>query len=154
VHFEGSFEAPVEKEKLYSFVTDPKLLVTVIPDVKESSVTGDDRFSVRASVGVGPLRGLLDMDFAVAEKVHGRSAKLIGKGRGMQSTVDLVLSLKLDDTPRGCEGRWVADVSVGGTLASVGGRLIGGVAEKYVKRITEDLSKKVGEMSPQPRPTH
>jgi uncharacterized protein len=119
--------------------------VTVIPEVREFSIIGDDHFSVRANVGVGPLKGLLDMDFVVAEKEPGRSAKLIGKGRGMQSTIDLALSLKLESTPGGCKGRWVADVSVGGTLASIGGRLMSGVAEKYVNRITEDLSKKVAE---------
>ena len=145
MHFEGSFEAPVEKGKLYSFVTDPKRLVTVIPDVRESRITGDDRFSVRANAGVGPLKGLLDMDFTLADKKPGRSVKVIGKGRGMQSTIDLTLSLELGDRPGGCEGRWVAEVGVGGMLASVGGRLISGVAEKYVNRITEDLRKKAGE---------
>jgi uncharacterized protein len=145
VHFEGSFEAPVEKGMLYSFVTDPKRLVTVIPDVKESRVVGDGCFSVKANAGVGPLKGLLDMDFVVTDKKPGRSVKIIGKGRGMQSTIDLTLSLELEDRPGGCKGRWVADVSVGGMLASMGGRLISGVAEKYVSRITEDLRKKAGE---------
>lgn len=143
MHYEGSFEAPVARDKLYSFVIDPKRIIAVIPDVTDSKIIDQDHFFVKAKAGIGPLKGDMEMNFTVAGKKRDTSAKLVGKGRGMQSSVDLSLLMTLEEAPGGCRGKWVADASLGGMLAGVGARLISVVVERYIRQITEDLSKNV-----------
>lgn len=141
MHYEGTVRVGAKRDQVYAFITDPNRVIAIIPDVVESKVVDSDHFAVKAKAGVGPLRGIIDFAFSVAEKAEGRSAKLSARGRGMQSTIDLTLGMTLEDAGEGCEARWVADASVGGTLAGIGGRLIGGIAERYINQVTENLAR-------------
>ena len=143
MHYEGTVDATVPKEKFHEFITDPSWIVAIIPGVEQSRVIDSDHFFVKAKVGAGPLRGSMGMNFTLAEKRKGKSSKLVGHGEGMQGFVDLTLVVTLEDAPHGSRASWSADARVGGLLASVAGRLIEGIAGSYIKQITENLRKKV-----------
>ena len=145
MQFDGRIEAPVSCQSFYSFVTDPKSVLSVIPDVIDSRIVDDDHFSVRARVGAGPIKGIIDMDFEVLDMKRPKFARLRGLGRGMQSSIDLSLSMSIEKTKTGCEARWNAEVNVGGMLAGVGGRMLAGITERYVRQMTDQLSRKVAE---------
>jgi uncharacterized protein len=145
MHFEGVIEAPVPKEKLYAFIVDPGGIVSILPDVEESRVIDGDHFFVKSKVGMSYLKGTVGVNFEVVEKRPGEFAKVVGRGQGMQSSMDLSLAITVEGTPTGSRGKWVADAKVGGLMASVGGRIIDGVAEKYIRQVTENLKKKVSE---------
>lgn len=142
MHFEGTLEVPVPKEKFYAFVTDPANVISILPDVEESRVMDSEHFFVKAKLGMSYIKGSVSMQFAVSKK-QGSSVALVGRGQGIQSTVDLTMEIALEDIAGGTRGNWSADAKVGGLLASVGSRLLNSVAEKYVKQITETLRQKV-----------
>ena len=148
MHFEGEIEAPVPKERLYAFITDPAKVVSILPDVEESKIVDGDHFFVKSKLGMSYLRGTVGLNFEIVERRKDEFAKVMGRGQGMQSSKDLTLELAVEGTKDGCKGRWTADAKVGGLLASVGGRILNGVAEKYVKQITESLRHKVSQESP------
>jgi carbon monoxide dehydrogenase subunit G len=143
VHYEGTIDATVPKEKFYEFISDPSRIITIIPGVEQTRINDSDHFFVKANVGAGPLRGSIGMNFTLAEKRKDTSAKLVGHGEGMQGFVDLTLVVNLEDVPRGSRAGWSADVRVGGLLTSVAGRLIEGIAGSYIEQITENLRKRV-----------
>jgi uncharacterized protein len=145
VHFEGEIEVPVPREKLYAFIIDPKGVVSILPDVEESRVIDEDHFFVKSKVGMSYLKGTVGLNFEITEKKAGEFAKVVGRGQGIQSSMDLSLAITVEETPTGSRGRWVADAKVGGLMASVGGRIINGVAEKYIRQVTETLKQKVSE---------
>lgn len=145
MHYEGTIEAPIPRDEFYAFVTDPTEIITILPDVEQSRVEDRDHFFVKAKVGAGPLRGTVTMNFAMTEKKKDSSVKLTGHGEGIQSVVDLTLTMSLEDAPKGSRARWSADAKVGGLLAGVAGRLVESLADSYIRRITENLRKKVAE---------
>ncbi|MDV3277018.1 MAG: hypothetical protein LYZ69_00955 [Nitrososphaerales archaeon] len=143
MHYEGTIEASVPKGRFYAFITDPASVIGILPDVAESKIADQDHFTVKAKAGVAYLRGALDIAFEVAEKKKDSMTRITGHGQGMQSSVEIQLQIDLEDSAAGTRASWAADVAVGGLLASVGGRLIDGVAAKYVMQITENLRQKV-----------
>ena len=145
VHFEGEIEVPAPKERLYAFMVDPAKVVSIVPDVEESKIVDSDHFFVKSKLGMSYLRGTVGLNFEIVERRKDEFAKVVGHGQGIQSTMDISLELAVESTPTGCRGRWSADAMVGGLLAGVGGRILNGVAEKYVKQITESLKQKVAE---------
>jgi uncharacterized protein len=145
VHFEGEIDVPVPKEKLYEFIVDPKGIVSILPDVEESRVIDGDHFFVKSKVGMSYLKGSVGLNFNIVEKRPGEFARVVGRGQGIQSSMDLSLAITVEGTPGGSKGKWVADAKVGGLMASVGGRIINGVAEKYIRQVTETLRAKVSE---------
>lgn len=143
MHYEGTIEAPVSRDRFYSFVTDPAKVVTIFPDVLESSIADPDHFSVKAKAGVGSLKGNFAFSFEIVERTQNGIARLVGHGQGMQSSIEIRLEIALEETKDGTRARWVAEASMGGLLANLGGRLIDGAVVKYVRQITENLRQKV-----------
>jgi len=141
--FEGAVEAPVTPEHFYAFVTNPAKIISILPDVEESKVLDPAHFTIRSKVGMSYIKGAVSMKFEIAEKRKDEFVRMVGRGQGVQSTVDLTMAITLEGSGKSTKASWSAEAKVGGLLASVGSRLIGSVAEKYVKEITETLRQKV-----------
>lgn len=140
MHFEGTFEVPLPREKVYRSLTSPAFLIGALPDVEQSSVDGPDSFTVKAKVGVAYIRGGVTLKFQITEKQPASFAKVSGKGSGIQSTINLTMGVTLrEQGPERTNAMWSADATIGGLLASVGNRLLNTVAEKYVKQITDSI---------------
>lgn len=118
-------------------------MIGFLPDVAESSVADADHFSVKVGVGAGRVKGTLDISFETLEKEAGHHAMPKGHGKGMQSTVDIAMRISLEDTQGGSQARWVAEASLGGLLANLGGRLTDGIATKYTREITDNIRTEV-----------
>lgn len=85
------------------------------------------------------------MNFEIAEKRKNASVRMIGHGQGVQSSIDLTMTITLEEYQGGTRARWFVEAIIGGLLASVGSRILGSAAEKYVKLITENLRQKVSD---------
>jgi len=143
IRYEGAIEAPISKEKFYETINDPQKVIGFLPDIAESKVIDVDHFTAKARLGAGPLRGTIDFAFETSEKNPGLRLKLMGQGKGMQSVVSLTLLMTFEDRPGGSRAKWEAEADLGGLLASVGGRLIDGIASKYIRQITDSIRAEV-----------
>ena len=143
IRYQGTIEALITKEKFYETISNPQKVVGFLPDVVESKIVDQDHFTVKTRVGAGPLRGTLDFRFETRDKQPGSQMKLKGHGQGMQSTVDLTLAMTFEEKQGGSKADWKAEAELGGLLASVGGRLIDGIASKYMKQITDNIQLEV-----------
>lgn len=139
IRYDGAIEAPIGRDKFYEMVSDPKRVIGFLPDVVESKVVDQDHFTVKARVGAGPMRGTLDFAFETGGKSPGLGLELKGRGKGMQSVVDLTLRMAFEAIPGGSRAKWEAEAELGGLLASLGGRLIDGITSRYVQEITENI---------------
>ena len=144
MHYEGSFDVKAPKEKVFDFVTDPKKVTTIFPDVKDVKVVDATNFTLKAKVGISFIKGVMDVKLALVENKRPTFSKLKASGKGLNSAVDLESSFSLDDAPAGgTRVKWAADAKISGMLASVGSRLIDSASDKYVKKIIGSLEKKL-----------
>jgi Uncharacterized conserved protein len=141
VRFEGSFDLKASPETFFKVATDPKKFSRAIPDVKKVTVKDQNNFNVEFTVSLGPIRGTLKVDFTY-EKVEPYSfLSVVGKGGGLQSTVNVRIDAKVAPSSTGSKVDWAADLTVGGLVASVGGRLIESVTKDKITEIIENLRK-------------
>lgn len=144
MHYEGSFDVESPREKVYEFITDPKKITTIFPDVENVKVLDENNFTLKAKVGMSFIKGTMDVKGTMAEKTKPTLAKLKARGTGLNSSVDLDSTFTIaDGTNGGSHVTWSADAKISGMMASVGSRLIDSAANKYVKQITETLQKKL-----------
>lgn len=144
MHYEGSFDVAAPREKVYDFVTDPKKVTTIFPNVRSVTITDANDFALKADVGMSFINGVMDVKLSLVDNKRPTFTRLKARGRGLNSTVDLESSFTLEDGPTGgTHVRWAADAKVGGVLANVGSRLIDVAADKYVKQIVGALEKKL-----------
>jgi uncharacterized protein len=144
MHYDGSFDVAAPKEKVYDFITDPKKITTIFPDVQSVKIVDEDNFTLKAKVGMSFIRGTMDVKGSMTEKKKPTSAKLKARGTGLNSSVDLESIFSMEDGPKGgTHVTWAADAKISGMMASVGSRLIASQADKYVKQIIGSLEKKL-----------
>ena len=89
------------------------------------------------------VRGTMDFEFRTADKVPPQSAKLVGTGRGVGSTVEIQTAFTLQETSSGTKVTWVADVNVGGIMAGLGSKLLDSTSSKMVEQVIENFKNKL-----------
>ena len=144
MHYEGSFDVAATKERVYSFMTDPRKVTTIFPDVQSVKIIDEENFALRANVGISFIRGTMDVKGSIPEKEKPRMAKLRARGTGLSSAVDLESTFIIQDGEKGeTQVSWAADAKMSGMMASVGSRLIDSAVNRYVKQTIASLQKEL-----------
>ncbi|MEM3804027.1 MAG: carbon monoxide dehydrogenase subunit G, partial [Conexivisphaerales archaeon] len=141
MHFEDSFTVEAPLHDVWKFVSTPSEFVKVIPDLQSKEIKDDKNFFVSFKMGLGMIRGTVNMNFRIEEAVPEQHMKLVGKGNGLQSTADLTINLDLSPQNGVTLVKWSADLNVAGTVVSVGSRFIEPVTRSKVKEIVEGIKK-------------
>lgn len=143
MHFEGVIEAPISPHDFYGFVTDPTRIISILPDVIESRVVDVRHFAIKSKVGMFYIRGTISMDFEITEIQKDTFVKMVGHGKGFQSSIGITMAITLHKNSEGTRATWITEAEVGGMLASLEKKTLNNVAENYVKQITETLKQMV-----------
>jgi hypothetical protein len=143
MHLEGSFESPAPRSAVWEFLLNPNDIAPCFPDLESLEVLSPDTFRVKVKVGISVVRGTMDLEFKIADKVPPSSAKLIGSGRGVGSTIEMQTAFTLDESGSGTRVGWVADVKVGGIMAGLGAKLLDSTSEKIVTQVLDNLKDKL-----------
>jgi len=148
LQYVGAFEVRSPRERVYMFLTSPEKVAKAFPGVEKLEVLDENSFSVRATMGIGHLRGSMNFKLRFEEKKPHEYAKVVGRGTGLQSTADISLSFNLEDM----EGditrvRWSFEGNVGGLVGSIGGRILDDVAKKLVDEVISNIKKALEQLS-------
>ena len=144
LHFEGVFNVNASKEKVYSTLLDPDQMSHCMPDLQRLEVGGPDDFTVVVRAGVSFIKGDFTLHFTVTEKNAPTYAKMLARGTGIGSSVEMETAVDISDAREGGTSmKWKADAKVGGRLASLGQRLLEGQAEKIIRQLFGCLQQKL-----------
>jgi carbon monoxide dehydrogenase subunit G len=94
-------------------------------------------------VGVGLIKGDFKFNLAIVEKQAPNKARLKGSGSGSGSSVDIDTSIQLAEVPNGTKLDYQADVKIGGIMAGLGQRLIGGATEQAMARMFDCVRREL-----------
>lgn len=131
MRFEGETLIPADPDTVWKGLNDPEVLQRSIPGCTAMEQTGDSEFTATVVARVGPVSATFKGKVELADLNPPVSYTLRGRGQGgpagfAKGQAQIALAPEGDGTRLS----YVADVDVGGKLASVGGRLIQGVARK------------------------
>lgn len=131
MRFEGDTLIPADPDAVWKGLNDPEVLQRAIPGCTAMERTGDAEFTATVVARVGPVSATFKGKVELADLNPPVSYTLRGRGQGgpagfAKGQAQIALAAEGDGTRLS----YVADVDVGGKLASVGGRLIQGVARK------------------------
>lgn len=144
MRFQGDVTIAAPRERAWAFLTDPRQVTQCAPDVQSLNVLDDQRFTVVVRAGVGAVKGTFTFAVMWLERIAPEHARVQARGKVPGSAVDMMIVMTLGDAG---EGRtllhWEADVSVKGVIASVGGRLIQGAADKVTQQLFACVKSKL-----------
>jgi carbon monoxide dehydrogenase subunit G len=140
---EGNYEIPVPRKKVWDAFLDPKLLKQAIPGCDKLEAIGPDEYKATMKIGVGGVKGTFEGKVRLSEMKEPDSYRMAVEGSGGPGFIRGETVITLTDASAGTRVSYAADVQVGGLIASVGQRMLGGVskmmADKFFTRMGELL---------------
>jgi uncharacterized protein len=146
VIIEDSFEVDAPVERVWPLLKDVPRVATCIPNAEITEVVDERTYRAKVAVKVGPVsvsyRATIVVE-SLDDAAHAATLNVKGdetRGRG-GVTATVVSTAIARDGKTHVDLR--TDARISGIVATVGGRLIEGVAQKTVAQFAENLAKLV-----------
>ena len=143
MQFEGNFEVSASPSRVWVILTDPNKVAKAIPDVKSFQVKDQSSFYAEFTIKLGFIKGEIKMNFGYQDLRPYEQMRLVGRGTGAQSTVDLAIDLKMVASNGGSKISWTAVLVVGGLVAGLGARIMEGFAKQKIEQIVDALKNTI-----------
>ena len=140
---EGSYTFDAPRERVWSVLLNPDALKSCIPGCETMTATGEDQYEATMKVGVAAIRGSYKGNIRITEKVEPSSYQLMVEGRGGPGFVKGTAQVELVDQGQSTQVVVHGDGQVGGTVAGVGQRMLGGVAKMLMGQFFDCLKKQL-----------
>ena len=148
--FQGTVEINAPRDRVWEFVADPAQVAACGPGVESVAMIDETHYKSVAKIGIGFISARFSGDIEIVEKVVPERMVIKVHGQAPGSAADAIATMALRDGADGATAMdWGADVTIGGTLASVGARLIEGTANKLVSQTFDCIKSKL-EAPPEP----
>lgn len=139
---EGSYDVSAPRQKVWDAFLDPERLRQAIPGCEKLEALGNDEYKATMKVGVGGVKGTFEGKVRISDKKPPDSYKMLVEGSGGPGFVRGESVITLSDIPGGTRVSYTADLQIGGLIASVGQRMLGGVS----KMMADKFFGKMGEL--------
>ncbi len=127
----GEYRIPATREKVWEALNDPEILKQCIDGCQELNKDSDTEFSAKVTAKVGPVKAKFAGKVVLSELDPPNGYTISGEGQGgVAGFAKGGADVKLADDGGETVLSYEAKAEVGGKLASVGSRLVEGVAKK------------------------
>ena len=126
----GSASISQSPEQVFAALTDPAVLTRTLPGCQSLEQIGPDSYKMVISAGVAAIKGSYLGQVELSNRVPPNSFTMRASGSGAPGTIQAEVQITLTAEGTGTLLTYDADAVVGGVIAGVGQRVLGGVAKK------------------------
>lgn len=131
------FNAP--RERVWQVLLDPKVLAQCVPGCESLNEVGPDQYEAIMKVGVASVKGTYKGKVSIKDKQAPTHYVLSGEGSGGPGFMQGDVAVDLEENNGQTLLKYSTDAKVGGLIASIGQRMLNGVA----KMMLDQFFKKV-----------
>ena len=144
MELEGSKIIAADRATVWAKLNEAETLAACIPGCQELNGSPEDGFEAVVKQKVGPVSATFKGAVTLEDVVVGESYRIVGEGKGgvagfAKGAADVVLT----DVEGGTELTYKVDAKVGGKLAQLGSRIVGGFARKMADQFFENFLEQV-----------
>jgi uncharacterized protein len=152
---EGTHQLAARRERVFQLLTDPNVLARCIPGCEQLLKTGENTYAATLRAGVGSIKGVFKGSVRLDDIVPPSHYRIVIEGKGQPGFLKGSGDLDLEDIPGGVTLiRYSGQVQVGGTIASVGQRMIQGASKMMASQFFTALGAEAQTASGDPPPKH
>ena len=126
----GSYKLNVKKEIVWQALNDPNILKQCVPGCESFEKESDTIFTVTATNQIGPMNATFSGTVTLSNIQKNQSYTIMGEGQSSVGFANGSADVKLIEENGSTTLEYEVNVNVGGKIAQLGSRLIGGVAKK------------------------
>lgn len=150
MELEGTRLIAADRQTVWTRLNDAETLRSCIPGCEELSGSPEDGFQATVVQKVGPVKATFKGAVTLEDVVPGSSYRIVGEGKGgVAGFAKGSANVSLTDEEGGTLLTYKVDAQVGGKLAQLGNRIIGGFAKKMSDQFFDRFAAEVeGDASP------
>ena len=137
---EGSYDVKAPRQKVWTAFLDPETLRQAIPGSEKLELIGPDEYKATLKIGVAAVKGTFEGKVRLLDKKPPESYRLAAEGSGGPGFVRADTVITLTDIEGGTRVSYSADVQIGGLIAGVGQRMLGGVSKMMADQFFTKMS--------------
>lgn len=139
----GNYTFEATREEVWAAVNDPEVLARTIPGCQRLDLVGENEYETTLKVGLQAVRGTYNGKVKIDNVVAPESYEIHVDGKGSNGFLKGSGSLKLRQEGEQTILDYGGEAQVGGTIASVGQRLIDGAAKTLINQSLKALAAQI-----------
>ena len=143
---EGAADIPAPRDRVWAAFLDPEILAQALPGCEKLEAIGPNEYKATMKIGVAAIKGTFEGKVKLSDLEPPNRYRMAVEGSGGPGFVRGAAGMQLSDVDGGTRVSYDADVQVGGLIASVGQRMLGGVTkmmlDQFFTKMTELLTSK------------
>ena len=151
---EGTHDLGASRERVYQSLINPEVLQRCIPGCEKLEKTADNAYSATIRAGVGAIKGVFAGTVKLEDMRPPEHYRILVEGKGAQGFMKGAGDLDLEEQGNGTVIKYTGDLQLGGTIASVGQRMIQGTAKMMASQFFTALEAEAKVDVGQPPPKH
>lgn len=145
MQFTGEYRIPAPRQDVWRALNDPDILRVCIDGCERLEWVGDGTLDTTVRAKVGPVHARFNGTLDLTEVVDGQSYVLVGQGKGgAAGFAKGQAAVRLSDAEGGGTLlHYEVTANIGGKIATVGSRLISGVANKMADEFFQSFTNRL-----------
>src|ERR1043165_5256490 len=151
---EGTHELRAKRERVYQALVDPEVLKRCIPGCERLEQTAENAYAATLKAGVGSIKGVFTGSVRLEEMRAPEHYRMVVEGKGQPGFLKGTGDINLEEQGEATLVKYSGDVQVGGTIASVGQRMIQGAAKMMASQFFTAIEAEAKTEAHEPPPRH
>ncbi|PLS16019.1 carbon monoxide dehydrogenase [Bacillus sp. M6-12] len=140
----GSLKLDAGIEKSWDVLLDPNVLKKCIMGCQKLELVEENKYNADLSIGIAAVKGKYESTIEIADIERPGHYKLIVKGEGGPGNVEAAGVIDLTPIDENTtQLSYTYEAEIGGKVAMIGQRMLGGVAKLIIQDFFKKLSKEL-----------
>lgn len=138
---EGEYTYKASQQQVWDLFNNPEHLKKAIPGCQKLEEREPGKYEALSKIGIAAVKGTYSGKFEVLDAEPPNRYRLIGEGSGTPGFVKGEGLMEFSQEGENTVVTYRGEVQVGGLIAGVGQRLIGGIAKMMIKEFFRKMKK-------------
>lgn len=141
---EGTYRFPQALEQVWTALNDPAVLERATPGCKSLTQVGPGEYEAELEMGVANIKGKYKGKVSITDPEPPNGYRLKIEGKGGPGFVRASVAIRLSPEESGTRLTYEGEAQVGGMIAGVGQRILGGVAKLTMEQFFKVIEREAG----------
>ncbi len=151
---EGTYQLHAPRERVFECLTNPEVLQRCIPGCERLERSEENTYTATIRAGVGTIKGVFNGTVRLEDIRPSEHYRIVVQAKGGPGFLKGSGDLDLEEQNDGTLIKYSGDIQVGGTIASVGQRMIQGTAKMMASQFFLALEAAAKTAQGEPPPQH
>lgn len=136
---DGSYTFNAPRDRVWQVLLDPNIIAQCMPGCESMNEVAPDEYEANMKVGIASVKGSYKGKVAIKDKRPPSHYVLSGQGSGGPGFMQGEVAIDLEEDGGKTVLKYSTDAQVGGLIASIGQRMLNGVAKMMLDQFFKKM---------------